>query len=185
MEGRESMVSKRSRLILPVSFIMAVFAGSLQADEQTVKIIMPWDGEGTIHSIDVDKVLFMGALEGIMYVESATGELDAAFANCPTNQYINVKTRKTEASGYCNIAISGDDTVFAEWSCSGEIGVCKGTFTLNGGTGKYKGVTGSSELVIRSVLSSLVAGMSSGSVVRAASGLAVLPKLTYKTASGK
>ena len=70
-------------------------------------------------------------------------ELDAAFASCPANQHIDIKSGETRGSGYCNITISAEETVFAEWSCSGKIGSCIGTFTLTGGTDPHAFVPGS------------------------------------------
>ena len=165
--------------------LLALACSSLQAADKSVKVIMPWDGEGTLYHIGTDKIMFMGAFEGVMYVEKEAGELDAAFANCPAVQHIDVGKKSTEASGYCSIVISAEDTVFAEWNCTGRVGACKGTFRLTGGTGAFKGVSGSSDLVIRSVLNTLVAGMGDGGVVRAASGIAILPKLTYKQPAAK
>lgn len=178
------MKLNRLRLGLLTGLLVATITGPSVAAAETIKVIMPWSGEGSIHSISPERVLFMGEFEGVMYVEKADGELDAAFASCPATQYIDTGSKKTEAKGHCNIAVSGEDTVFAEWTCEGKLGACNGKFTLTGGTGKFKGVTGSSDLTIRSVLSTVVAGMSSGSVVRSTSGLAILPKLTYKLAAG-
>ncbi|UCC55487.1 MAG: hypothetical protein JSU75_08950 [Gammaproteobacteria bacterium] len=178
------MKSNRLLLGLLAGFLVATYTGPSLATEKTLQVIMPWSGDGTIHSISTHRLLFMGEFEGIMYAENAEGELDAAFASCPATQYIDTASKKTEAKGYCNIAITGEDTVFAEWTCEGKVGACKGSFILTGGTGKFEGVTGSSEFTVRSVLSTVVAGMSSGSVVRAASGLAILPKLTYTLPSG-
>jgi hypothetical protein len=177
---------KPNRLLLGLlaGFLAAACLGPSLATEKSLQVIMPWSGDGTIHSIGTHRLLFMGEFEGIMYAENAEGELDAAFASCPATQYIDTDSQQTEAKGYCNIAITGEDTVYAEWNCEGKVGACKGSFILTGGTGRFEGVTGSSELTVRSVLSAVVAGMSSGSVVRAASGLAVLPRLTYKLPSG-
>ena len=47
---------------------------------------------------------------------------------------------------------------FAEWTCEGKVGACKGTFTLTGGTGKYAGVTGSSEMIVRWIINALITG---------------------------
>lgn len=152
----------------------------LLAEEGSVKIMMPWDAVGSIYSIAPDKVLFMGELEGIMYVETAQGELDTAFASCPGTEQIELPSKATKASGYCTITISDKDTVYATWECTGEIGVCNGTFNLTGGTGRYTGITGSSELHVRSVLNTLVVDMGHGSNITADSGLVVLPELNYK-----
>ena len=176
------MIRHRTRTLLLAG---AVFlAGAAQAGEKTLNVIMPWDGEGSIHVIAEEKILFSGNFNGIMYAESANGELDTAFAKCPAQQKIDRNSRQASAEGHCNITVSSEDTVFAEWQCKGELGACKGTFTLTGGTGRFKGVTGSSELVIRSILNQIVVGMGDGSVVRSASGLAVLPELKYELAAG-
>lgn len=176
------MIRHKTRTLLLAG---AVLLGSTaQAEEKTLNVIMPWEGEGSVHVIAEGKILFSGNFNGIMYAESATGELDAAFAKCPAQQKIDVESKQASAEGHCNITVSSEDSVFAEWKCKGELGACKGTFTLTGGTGRFKGVTGSSDLVIRSVLSQIVVGMGDGSVVRSASGLAVLPELEYKLAAG-
>ena len=83
------------------------------------------------------------------------------------------------------ITTSSADTVYAEWTCEGQVGGCKGEFRLTGGTGQFEGITGLSELIVRSPLQALAPGMSGGNVLRAASGLAVLPELKYKIPSKK
>ena len=50
-------------------------------------------------------------------------------------------------------------------------------------TGKFKGIKGSSEFLVRSPLRALAIDMASGAALRVASGLAVLPKLTYELPS--
>ncbi len=170
-----------------VLLVITLFASSvtLQAREETLTITMPWDGQGTLYYIGVDKRLFMGAFEGIMYIETGQGELDTAFADCPASMHIDVESKATTASGYCMITPSEGDAVFAEWSCEGKVGVCTGTFRLTGGTGALEGITGSSEIKIRSVMGPLLLGMADGSSLRAALGLAVLPNLIYQVPDKK
>ena len=176
------MVLKKFWSGLVLGLVIAGTAGMSHAGEKSVKILMPWDGEGSVYTIGTDKLLFMGEFEGIMYVETSAGELDAAYANCPASQHIDMKGKQSSATGYCTITISSEEVVFAEWNCKGKVGVCEGTYNLTGGTGKYAGVTGSSEILVRSVLNTLVLGMGSGDAVRSATGLAILPNLTYKLA---
>ena len=169
----------KSSVALSLGLSLVFVSSWLQAEEGSLKIMMPWDATGSIYHIATDKVLFMGELEGVMYVEKAQGELNLAFASCPGSQQIELPSNATSASGYCTIVISDVDTVYATWECTGKIGVCTGTFNLTGGTGRFQGITGSSELQFRSVLNELVVEMGHGSNIRADSGLAVLPKLTY------
>ncbi len=179
------MKSKRSWIAFLTGFTLLASSAALQARQETLEIIMPWDGQGTIFHIGVEKRLFMGAFEGIMYIKKDAGELDAAFADCPAVMHIDIKSRATSADGYCVIVASEGDTVYAKWSCKGKVGVCKGTFELTGGTGTLEGITGKSELKIRSVMGPLLLGMADGSTLRAASGLAVFPKLTYRVPDRK
>ena len=148
---------------LVLGLVIAGMAGMARAGEKSVKILMPWDGEGSVYT-------------------TSAGELDAAYANCPASQHIDVSGKQSSAEGYCTITISSEEVVFAEWSCKGKVGACEGTFKLTGGTGKYAGVTGSSDMLVRSVLNTLVVGMGNGDAVRAATGLAILPNLTYELA---
>ena len=179
------MIRTRSWIAFLLGLTLLGSSVALQAREETLAITMPWDGQGTIYHIGIDKRLFMGAFEGIMYIKTDEGELDAAFADCPAAMHIDVKSKATSGSGYCMITPSEGDAVFAEWSCKGKVGVCKGIFKLTGGTGALQGITGSGELKIRSVMGPLLLGMADGSTLRAASGLAVLPKLTYRVPNKK
>ena len=73
--------------------------------------------------------------------------------------------------------------MFAEFQCKGVVGACKGTFKITGGTGDLKGMTGSSDMLVRSALGSIAVDMKSGSVIQSASGLAVWPNLKYSIPS--
>ncbi len=179
------MINRRSLITVIPLLVMMIIPAAVQAEKSSLKAIIPWDGEGRVFRIGMDTMLFLGAFEGIMYVESAEGKLDEGFVVCPVKQTIDLKTKATTGSGYCMITASGGDTVFAEWSCSGKIGGCKGNFKLTGGSGQFKGITGSSKLIVRSPLSVLAGDMASGSIVRVASGIAILPDLTYNAPAKK
>ncbi len=75
------------------------------------------------------------------------------------------------------------DTVFAEFTCKGDLDGCEGKFKITGGEGKFKGIKGSSDMVIRSALGSIAVDLESGSVIQSAEGLAVWPNLTYTVPS--
>lgn len=169
-------------IIVPV---LLGLSGSALAEKKTLKATMPWEGEGRVFQIGPEKMLFLGAFEGIIYVETSEGHLNEGFVECPASQRVDIATKQTSARGHCMITASGGDVVYADWTCKGEVGRCKGNFTLVGGTGKFKGVTGSSELLVRSPLRALVADMGNGKILRVGAGLAELPKLTYELAASE
>ncbi len=159
--------------------ILLGLAGAVQAEKKSLKAMMPWQGDGSVYQIAPDTMLFLGAFEGIIYTETSEGKLDEGFVRCPASQKVNLETGRVEGEGYCMITPSAGDVVYATWSCQGKVGGCQGDFILTGGTGQYEGVTGSSKLMVRTAINTLIVGMTSGSVIREATGLAILPKLTY------
>ena len=177
------MSRSRHWLMVITALILPGVTGGAYA-EKSLKAIMPWEGEGKVYQIAPETMLFLGAFEGIIYTETAEGKLDEGFVRCPGSQTIDMKSGKTSGEGYCMITPSAGDVVYATWSCRGEVGGCKGDFKLTSGTGQYEGISGSSELLVRSALNTLVVGMSSGSAIREATGIAILPELNY-TIPGK
>jgi hypothetical protein len=154
------------------------------AEQQTLSATMSWDGQGTVYVVGSDELLFQGAMAGVFYVEKASGKLNAAFGLCPVEFTANKKEKTTSGFGQCEIVGEKGDSVFAEFSCSGKAGLCKGTFTITSGTGALKGAEGASDMVIRSTISALVFGLGSGSEIAIKNGIMLLPKLTY-TVPGK
>jgi len=149
------------------------------AEQQTLSATMSWNGHGSAYVVGPNVLLFHGAIQGVFYVEKASGKLNAAFGLCPITYVVNTEEEITYGSGWCEIVGEGGDSVFAEFSCSGKAGLCKGTFTIMGGTGALKGASGSSDMIIRSTVNSLVYGLGSGSEIAIKNGIMILPKLTY------
>jgi len=58
-------------------------------------------------------------------------------------------------------------------------GTCEWAFTLTGGTGKFKGISGGGKIIVRAALAETAMDLSSGTVVRSAAGLAVWPEPKY------
>ena len=160
----------------------AVFgaAGMAQAAEEgTVKILAPWQSTGDVYQIGENELLFTGKGTGIMYIENGEGALNAAVFVCPGSREISLDSGKSVAHGRCIIS-SGEGKVFAKYRCEGKMGICKGPFTLTGGTEKFAGITGEGEIIVRTELGGIVVDMKSGDAVRGAAGLAVWPSLKYK-----
>ena len=172
-------LSKCVRGIIVIIFIFGL-AASAWAEEKAFKMLAPWEAQGRVFRVGPDTLQFLGTFEGIMYIESGEGNLDAAVFTCPATQEINTTDGKTKAHGRCMITgTEGADSVFADFTCAGIIGGCKGRFLLTGGTGKFAGIKGSSDMVVRSALGGMAVDVKSGSVIQAAQGLAIWPNLKY------
>lgn len=165
--------------VLAVVMMLSVSAVLAETQTGSLRALIPWDGEGRVFQVSPNALLFLGAFEGIIYIEKNEGELNEGFVRCPLTQKIEISSKKTSASGNCMITVNDGATVYAEWSCAGKIGVCEGDFKVTGGTGRLEGVTGSSKLMVRSPMHVLAEDMASGSVIRVASGIAILPELSY------
>ncbi|EGV19775.1 hypothetical protein [Thiocapsa marina] len=150
------------------------------ADEGTAKILAPWEANGQLFQIAVDKLQFIGTFEGVMYIEHGDGLLDAALFTCPSTQIIHVLSNELDGQGYCTIESPTGDYVYAEFTCDGEPGSCSGTFTLTGGTGRLAGITGQSDMIVRTALSGTAMNESTGGTVSAAKGLAIWPEMRFE-----
>jgi len=169
--------------VLTLLFVTQSTGSVAATSSGTLTALIPWEGEGRVFRIAPETLMFLGAIEGIMYVRTREGKLDEGFVRCPITQQLNLKDQTTTARGYCRIIASGQDDVYAEVTCDGRVGLCEGTFTLTGGSGRFEGVTGSSKLLLRSPMRALIKDIASGNVVRVGSGIAILEKLEYKLAT--
>ncbi len=166
--------------LIPLVLAGVALASPLMAAEGKAKILAPWEANGQLFQVAVDKLQFIGTFEGIMYIEHGEGLLDAALFTCPSTQITEVLTNQIKAHGYCTIESPSGDYIYAEYTCEGEPGACAGTFTLTGGTGKLTGITGQSDLIVRTALSGTTIDQQSGGTVSAAKGLAIWPEMRFE-----
>ena len=157
--------------------ILCGFGGMTHAASNTISAIISWQGQGQIFPVDVGKLRFLGVLEGIMYVETAEGVMNEAFVRCPIVQDIDAADQSTSATGNCVIVDSPEDSAFAELTCEGIAGYCRGEFTLTGGTGRFSGVSGSGSMTVRSPVHALAADLTDGTLIHAAAGILQIPAL--------
>ena len=164
---------------LTAILVLCSLSGISNADTRTVSAVIPWQGQGEVFPIGIDKLRFLGSIEGIMYIESAEGAMDEAFVECPIVQSIDLSDQSITTTGNCTIIVSTEDAVFAELSCEGVKGFCLGELTLTDGTGRFSGISGSGEMTVRSPMHALVADLSGGTVLNIASGILQIPALTF------
>ena len=157
--------------------ILCLCTSQVRAETSVISAVISWQGQGQIFPVGVGAHQFLGAIEGIMYVDSAEGAMNEAFVRCPIVQDIDSANGSTSASANCVIAVSPEDTVFAELTCEGVAGICNGLFSITGGTGRFEGVSGSGRMTVRSPLHALAADLSDGTIIHAAAGILQMPEL--------
>ena len=175
------MTVKQISLLPLVAVLLLVLSPARAAEQGTVQAVIPWEGKGQVFQIDSRRLQFLGALEGVMYVQTAEGEMNEAFVLCPIVQILDLESGVSEAVGNCEITASPEDVAYAQMSCEGEVGDCKGKFVLIDGEGKFAGISGEGELRVRSPIRGLAADLGSGALLRVASGLAVIKDLKFST----
>ena len=85
----------------------------------------------------------------------------------------------TSASGDCVIVATTEDSVFAQITCEGKAGLCRGEFKLTGGTGRFAGIKGSGKMTVRSPVHTLAVDLSRGSALHIAAGILQIPQLKF------
>lgn len=175
MRSRKPIISLATAML-----VFCSWAAVAQAETSRISAIIPWQGQGQLFPVAADKLRFLGAFEGIMYVETAAGDMNEAFVRCPIVQDVDGASKRTSASGSCVITVSSEDVVFAEITCEGVAGLCKGEFTLTSGTGRFAGISGSGGMTVRSPIHALAADLSDGTLIHAAAGLLQIPDLEVR-----
>ncbi len=172
------MKTKKAIALMGAMLLVCGWSGLTHAASKTISAIIPWQGEGQLFPVAIGKLRFLGSIEGIMYVETAEGDMNEAFVRCPIVQDVHADG-STSASGNCVIVISTEDSVFAELTCKGIAGLCSGEFKLTGGTGRFAGISGSGAMTVRSPIHALAADLSEGTMIHVAAGILQIPKLKY------
>ncbi len=167
-----------------LGFLSAVFTAPFAvqaAEEIKLEATATWESSGSLYLVGEQQAMFVGGLNGVMFVHDGSGTLNAASISCPGMIDIDLETGLAAGSGRCIVTGVAGDRVFAQWNCVGIAMVgCEGNFVLIGGTGRFQGVTGGGPMILRSALGSLTADLASGDVRSIGLGLAVWPDLTLK-----
>lgn len=144
----------------------------------TAKIVAPWEGKGHVYQIGPETLLFLGAYEGVMYIETERQDLlDLAIFTCPARTEIRQFDDELHAEGSCTLTSSDGELAFARFTCDGGRELCRGEFVFTGGMGRLEGIEGRSELIIRTAVSSMVENQETGNLISAVEGLALWPRL--------
>lgn len=165
---------------------LGAVAAPAGADEATVRLVSPVTGRGFYFETGVNRGQFLGALHGVVYVESGPETLDGARIVCPVSFGFDSLSPNFTAEGNCTLGQGEDDKVFTRWTCAGTLARgCRGRLTVTAGTGRFRGITGESEIVLRTSMTVLSdapkeerAGI--GVVRQLGEGLMSMPAFRYR-----
>ena len=158
----------------------SVLPESAQAEDQKLKGVAAWQGQGMLFQMEGKQTHFVGAFVGVMVVGNDKEPLEAAKMVCPATIETNLETGDETGHGRCILTDKNHNKVFAKWNCDGNPTKCKGRFIFTGGTGKYKGISGNNEFVVKTDMMALKVTEEEGLVQQAAAGEAVWPHIQYQ-----
>jgi hypothetical protein len=163
-------------VVLAVGFVEPASA----EEEATVKAFSAWQGRGEVFETGRTEATFIGALNGMMYIETENGPLASGHLSCPAIVEINLEDGSQTGTGRCTITAEDGARAYAEVTCAGYhlIG-CDGEFKLTGGTGRFDGITGGGPITIRSDLRNL-ARSGEGTIKEDAAGIMYWRELHYR-----
>ena len=136
------------------TFALAALAISLgsgsPANAQDWKAIgaFGWFAVGKAYEIEKGHIYWQGEFSGTFFNDKGKGSLfHTAAVRCPAYNDIDTVNKKNVYAGYCIITDLDGDQAYLKWQGGGDTKIGPGTFEYTGGTGKYKGISGSNTFV--------------------------------------
>ena len=112
------MINGKLHLAIVIGSLCLLSGMNSYGEERNLRALMHWEGEGTMHTVGKDQILFQGVMDGVLYVETEKGALDGAFVTCPVSQKVDVNTDEAVTSGSCEITVSSDYTTQCSVACA-------------------------------------------------------------------
>jgi hypothetical protein len=148
------------------------------SEESVINAFVPWQGRGFTFPTGPVQGTFVGAFEGIVYIQTDKGPMASGQMTCPAMVEFNFESGAQSGNGKCAISGEPGDRVFAIWSCEGiRLVGCRGTFTITGGTGRFEGATGGGPMLSRPSLQFGSSDMPGNVVSESARGIMTLDAL--------
>lgn len=180
IDSSRSLRLARTMRAMPIALLLAAGSASA-AEEQAMNAFSVWNGEGAVYESGPHSGTFVGAISGMLFVQTEKGPTRGGFMVCPATLEIDLVNATQRGQGKC--VITGDDgaKVFADWSCQGVhlIG-CDGELKLTGGSGRMTGITGAGLLTVRTTTRVVSTEATvEGSLAEIGSGILILGDLNY------
>lgn len=164
---------------LAVILAVAGFGAVAGAEEGTVKAVAAWKGRAFVFPVGPDQAYLVGVYTGTLYAEDGKGALHAASIVCPATAEGDLKAMTKTGQGRCILTDEEGNRVYARFTCQGDLEGCRGPFTIDGGTGKFTGITGQGEMISRLQVRRLTTVVGFETAEQEGEGVAIWPSLTY------
>jgi hypothetical protein len=107
-----------------------------------------WFAVGKSLEIEKGHFYWVGEFSGTFFNDKGKGSLfDGAAVRCPAYNDVDTNNNKHIYAGYVIITDTDGDQAFGQWRGGGDTKIGPGTWEWTGGTGKYKGISGSNTFV--------------------------------------
>ncbi|HSE60564.1 MAG TPA: hypothetical protein VLA99_17815 [Nitrospiraceae bacterium] len=156
------------------------FGSVAGAEEGTVKAAATWKARSFVFPVGQDQAYLVGVYSGTLYVEDGQGALHAASIVCPATAEGDLKSMTKTGQGRCILTDEDGNRIYARFTCTGDLEGCRGPFKIEGGTGRFQGITGEGEMISRILVRQITAVVGFETAEQEGEGVAVWPSLTYR-----
>jgi hypothetical protein len=152
MNARKStkVLSRSRRLTAVAALVIAGLAAPASAADKVVGEF-GWFGVGKTYELEKGHYFWVGEFSGSFFNDKGEGStFHRAGVKCPGWLDLDFNTKRSQGGGTCIVTELDGDQVFLSWRNAGAPGPGgrgPGTFEYTGGTGKYKGISGSNTFV--------------------------------------
>lgn len=138
------------RRTLAIVIILGGSPALAQDDAQVFNAFAVVTANGTIVRAAEKQVMVVGTVRGPMFIETDEGPVPGGNMVCSASLRIDQKNHHQTGSGACTFTADDGAAAWGEWECAGYALVgCRGKLTLNGGAGRFQGVSGGGAMTWR------------------------------------
>lgn len=138
------------RRTLALGVILGSGPALAQDEAQVFNAFAVATASGTIVRAAEKQVMVVGTVRGPMFIETDEGPVPAGNMVCSASLRIDQKSRHQTGGGACTFTADDGAAAWGEWECAGYALVgCRGKLTLNGGAGRFQGVSGEGAMIWR------------------------------------
>jgi hypothetical protein len=146
---------RRNRTTLAVlataTLALGALSGGVAAADGKAVGEFGWFGVGKAYELEKGRFFWVGEFSGTFFNDKGSGSMfHRAGVKCPGWLDMNFNTKSSTGGGTCIVTDLDSDQAYLTWRNAGTPGpggLGPGTFEYNGGTGKYKGLSGSNTFV--------------------------------------